>query len=162
MQVSDCANVSVEVNQGSLENNLVDKVVVRHLGPNRTLKVKEDANGLTNKNRLKMGLNLKSLVKFKSVKQAARRGGSRSTLDLSGLCNSSPCFDYLLSGNGPPGVGLEDGGDVFNNRPPDPIPNENVCHSNKSYMENVCDQVDVDILDAAQGQLKALPSSRSS
>ncbi|KAJ1386755.1 hypothetical protein SESBI_40556 [Sesbania bispinosa] len=142
--------------RGNLEDNAEDGVEGRLLGPLLDHRGQEKYIGPVKTNRLKMGLNLKSLVK-----QAARRSGPRSTLDLSGLYDSTSCVNSFLSGNGPPG-GLGGWGDVFNNRPPDSVQIQSFPTTDGLCMNNVGDQGDVEILDAAQVQGEVVPPPKSS
>ncbi|KAJ1399542.1 hypothetical protein SESBI_30307, partial [Sesbania bispinosa] len=64
----------------------------------------------------KVGLNLKSQVKFKSIKNAARRGITLTDLPMPLIQASQLGEDMGLANSG---LGAEEGMLVFNNRPPD-------------------------------------------
>ncbi|KAJ1429248.1 hypothetical protein SESBI_08604 [Sesbania bispinosa] len=105
------ADVALGVHPGDEGEDMGESVVVQCnlMEPNRG-----------NHTKLKMGLNLKSQVKFKSVKQAARGAGTNASLSLPLVRETLVMLEPSDDTIGPPSSGP--GGDVlvFNHRPPDP------------------------------------------
>ncbi|KAJ1385492.1 Endonuclease/exonuclease/phosphatase superfamily [Sesbania bispinosa] len=116
-------NVSGVGDQESLRSIMGQQKEARPSGSQNTAKGRSLKGQLKNvdgpvQNKARVGLNLKSQVKFKSVTNAARRGVSLADLPFPLIQENQFDMDLSLSSHG---LGADEGVLVFNNRPPDTV-----------------------------------------